>query len=407
LTQKGISTCIYESKKIFGGLIACSKEEGNLFHRVGGHVFNTKNNLVRNWFWSHFNKEKDFIKANRNAVIYLNKEFINYPIELNLNQLNKDISSKVIEELLKLTCNKNKISQERKTFGNFLESNFGKTLYSIYFSPYNEKIWNRDLHQVPLDWLEGKLPMISPNEIIRKNIISSKEDGMVHSNFYYPREGGSQFIVNTLAKGLNIINEQVKLISHDKQGLRINNHSKYYNHIVFTGNVRDLFKVLDKNIINDLDIKNIIEEIKLLDSNGTTVVLCECNKNPYSWVYMPDRYIKAHRIIMTGNFSSRNTSTNIDHERSTCTVEFIGKIEEKEIKKELIKLPFQMKSIATNYSKDSYVIQNKDTRALIGKLTNLLKQKNISLCGRFAEWEYYNMDAAIESAMKLCATFDD
>ena len=407
MTEKGISTCIYESKEIIGGLIACSKEKGTLFHRVGGHVFNTKNDSVKDWFWSHFNKEKEFINARRNAVIYLNKEFINYPIELNLNQLSEDISSTIIEELIDLTCKKDETIRETKTFGNFLESNFGKTLYSIYFSPYNKKIWNRDLHQVPLDWLEGKLPMISPKEIIGKNIISSKEDGMVHSNFYYPREGGSQFIVNRLAKDLNVINEQVTLISNDKNGLKVNSDSKYYDHLVFTGNIRDLFNILDKQIINDLDIKDILKEMKLLDSNGTTVVLCECNNNPYSWVYIPDKDIKAHRIIMTGNFSKRNTSENISEERSTCTVEFVGKIEEEEIKIELSKLPFELKSIATNYSKNSYVIQNKNTRALIGKLTRLLKQKNISLCGRFAEWEYYNMDAAIESAMKLCASFDN
>ncbi|MEJ7682717.1 MAG: hypothetical protein WKG06_33635 [Segetibacter sp.] len=32
-------------------------------------------------------------------------------------------------------------------------------LYQLYFGPYNSKIWNTDISKVPLEWLDGKLPM--------------------------------------------------------------------------------------------------------------------------------------------------------------------------------------------------------------------------------------------------------
>ena len=31
-----------------------------------------------------------------------------------------------------------------------------------------------------------------------------------------------------------------------------------------------------------------------------------------------------------------------------------------------------------------------------------LQQNNIHLCGRFAEWKYYNIDNCIEASMKVC-----
>jgi protoporphyrinogen oxidase len=46
LKEKGIGAVVYESKAEPGGLIRCTTEKGNLFHRVGGHVFNTKNAQV-------------------------------------------------------------------------------------------------------------------------------------------------------------------------------------------------------------------------------------------------------------------------------------------------------------------------------------------------------------------------
>jgi UDP-galactopyranose mutase len=45
---------------------------GNLFHLVGGHVFNSKNETVLEWFWRFFDKDKEFVKASRNAKIFLN-----------------------------------------------------------------------------------------------------------------------------------------------------------------------------------------------------------------------------------------------------------------------------------------------------------------------------------------------
>ena len=72
---------------------------------------------------------------------------------------------------------------EYSNFAEFLEGNFGTTLYNLYFKPYNEKIWNTDLTKVPLDWLAGKLPMPNVKEIILNNIIKKDESNM--RSFYF------------------------------------------------------------------------------------------------------------------------------------------------------------------------------------------------------------------------------
>lgn len=43
----------------------------------------------------------------------------------------------------------------------------------------------------------------------------------------------------------------------------------------------------------------------------------------------------------------------------------------------------------------------------MSRLKANLSAIGIFLCGRFAEWEYYNMDAAIESSMSIsqCAAY--
>jgi UDP-galactopyranose mutase len=75
------------------------------------------------------------------------------------------------------------------------------------------------------------------------------------------------------------------------------------------------------------------------------------------------------------------------------------------MREELKKLPGHLEPIAFNYEPDSYVIQKHDTREKISRLKALLSGMDFHLVGRFAEWEYYNMDMAILSAMRVCDQF--
>src|SRR5687768_6551443 len=187
LKEKGISCVLYEKKSRPGGLVQCDRVSGNLFHKVGGHVFNAKDKQVADWFWSHFDRDREFLKAERNAKILLNGRIIGYPLENYLYMLDEKDVGNVIRELLVLHADGYKDPYSYPHFEGFLKGNFGETLYNLYFSPYNRKIWQTDLTSVPMAWLEGKLPMPDLSKILLNNILRSGEREMVHSTFYYPK----------------------------------------------------------------------------------------------------------------------------------------------------------------------------------------------------------------------------
>src|SRR6187402_3181346 len=76
LLHDSAEVTLFERADHIGGLVHCSQEKGVLYHRVGGHVFNSKNKKVLNWFWSKFDKESEFIQAKRNAKIFYKGSFI-------------------------------------------------------------------------------------------------------------------------------------------------------------------------------------------------------------------------------------------------------------------------------------------------------------------------------------------
>ncbi|MDG1722779.1 MAG: NAD(P)-binding protein [Flavobacteriaceae bacterium] len=380
---------LFEKETKPGGLIKCDVVDGNLYHMVGGHVFNSKRQDVLDWFWKFFDKDKEFTKSNRNAVAYIDKP-ISYPIENHLYQMDNDIITKVINDLLNI----NSLNKKPQNFEQFLEGKFGSTLYEAYFKPYNEKIWKKDLSKVPLDWLEGKLPMPKVEEIFYNNIIKEKETNMVHSSFFYPKANGSQFLADRLSEGLNInLSTSVNSLLKDRKTKKwIINSEKEFDIVFFTGNI----KALPSMLINDF-LENEEEQIKLLDFHGTTTVLCEIDPNDYSWVYMPDIKYDAHRIICTGNFSKNNNKQGV----LSATLEFTDFVSEETIKEQLKNIPFAPKYISHKYTKYTYPIQDVTTRTLISKVKAITEKEGLYLSGRFAEWEYYNMDAAMGSAIDL------
>lgn len=394
LSEKYDVKVLEKSKKI-GGLIKCDRINGNLFHRVGGHVFNSKNQNVLDWFWKHFNRDNEFLQAVRNAKILMNDMLVGYPIENYLYQLSEKDIRTITGELIAI-LKEGEHPSDYHNFKDFLLSKFGYTLYHLYFGPYNSKIWNTDISKVPLEWLESKLPMPQIEEVILSNILRKEEREMVHSTFYYPKRDGSQFIINRLSESLNITTSYtVTHISLEENKVFINNDGLKGDVLVYCGDVRKLSSIVH---IDDNDLKEALAAVTDLPSNGTSNVLCETDPNDISWLYLPENKFKAHRIIYTGNFSETN---NEGTDRKTCVVEFSGKHDEQDMVEELQRLPGNLKPIAFNYEPNSYIIHQKDTGDKIRYLKKTLVRYNIYLLGRFAEWEYHNMDKCIEGAMEL------
>jgi protoporphyrinogen oxidase len=248
---------------------------------------------------------------------------------------------------------------------------------------------------VPLTWLAGKLPMPTVEEIIFDNFNKANETTMVHSTFYYAKNNGSQFLADRLAKGLNIV-YNAKIQKLDKKGVQWNVNGIEFDKVVFCGNIKDLPSMLESS----LDITTYSKPVEELEYHGTTSVLCEVERNPFSWIYMPDDTHHSHRIICTGNFSE----TNNGHDVLTATIEFTDEASKETILENLEKIPYSPKYITHRYTKYTYPIQNGSTREVINNLKEILEPEGLYLLGRFAEWEYYNMDAAIGAAIDLSKT---
>lgn len=381
---------LFETASKPGGLIKCERVNGHLYHTVGGHVFNTKRQDVLEWFWKFFDKEKEFTKASRNSVVSMaDGRVIPYPIENHAYLFEDSMMKSFIADLISMARRE---QPAPKNFEEFLQNQFGETLYRAYFQPYNEKIWRKNLDKVPLSWLEGKLPMPTLEEMLYNNFVHVKEKSFVHSTFYYEKHGGSQFLADRLAEGLDIrYNTTVTSIHRTEDGnWTVNGES--CNKVIFCGNIKDL-----PDMLSGLDVHEFAPELEALEAHGTTSVLCEIDHNPYSWIYMPSRDHESHRIICTGNFAPSNNA----NDKLSATLEFTDYISKEDIEINLKKIPFSPKYLAHKYTEYTYPIQDISTRKMISSFKQFIEPHRLYILGRFAEWEYYNMDNAMGAALDL------
>lgn len=386
---------VFEKESTPGGLVRCQNIDGNLFHICGGHVFNSKKQHVLDWFWNFFNQEEEFTKADRNSAVFFRDDMIiPYPVENHAYLFEETIQRSFIYDLLMLS--KQQIHNNPKNFEDFLKNRFGDTLYQLYFKPYNEKVWRRNLANVSLDWLEGKLPMPTIEEMILNNFNHIEEKQFVHSSFWYEKNGGSQFLADRLSQDLTIrYNADIKKISLTENGWMV--LGELFDRVVFCGNVKQL-----PSLISGVDISQYQSSIENLDSHGTTSVFCEIDSNPYSWIYLPSERYSSHRIICTGNFSPNNNADK----KMTASVEFTDEISYSDILDNLSKMPFHPKYITHHFNGYSYPIQTRDTRNMICSLKQNLSQYGFFFTGRFADWEYYNMDVAMDAAMNMVNKYE-
>lgn len=395
---------VFEKEDRPGGLIKCRRVNGSLFHTCGGHVFNSKRQDVLDWFWSKFMRDEEFSKADRNSCVFMDKgdsslEHIDipYPIENHMYLFDETIQKSFYKDLDEIDSVKgvNAKFTDYDSFGNFLRWRFGKTLYNLYFEPYNKKVWRRDLNSVPMSWMEGKLPMPTTQEMRENNANKVEEKAFVHSSFWYEKVNGSQFLADKLAEGLDIkYNTDITSLIYHEGKWNVNGTS--FDKVIFCGNIKDLVKMVDGINVNEYK-----DSIEKLEYHGTTAVFCEIDKNPYSWIYQPSRKHESHRIICTGNFSKTNNSEDLPDNRMTATIEFTDAISKEDIIENLSIIPLNPKYIDHKYNKYTYPIQDANTRQLIRNLKSSLRVFGLYFTGRFADWEYYNMDVAMGAAMDM------
>lgn len=397
LQEKGYEVAIYEKDNTLGGLIKSRVVNGHVYDLYGGHLLEAKHTEIVDWVFSLMPKEQ-WQYCKNNAKILFGDKRLSYPLEQTIYNLDTDVAVECIYDLIMAQQ-----GPKPDNYRDWIIWNFGKGIADLYMLPYNSKIWAYPLEDMETQWMEGKMPLPSKKDVLRTLI--RKEDASVRKmpmkTFYYPTFGGIQSMANAIAKGLEIrLNQPVTSLKKE-DGRWIVNHDDDFDVVISTLPLPEMPKIMELP-------SSVQAAMKDLKFNSLTTVLCKCPPTDITWLYIPEKQYRMHRI----GYQSALTPAAAPDGSGLGALEIIGP--QFEVTKDLIFQPNIVPStlglseaLDWAFAKYAYMIYDKHYRANTGKIFEYFSTvSDFHLLGRWATWSYKNMNVCIKDAFNLAEKFE-
>ncbi len=404
LQEKGYDVEVLEKESECGGLCRSYSKNGFSFD-IGGHIIFSKDKEVLDLMVKMLkdNSKKHY----RNNKVWFKGRYVKYPFENGLSALDKE---DIFECLYSFINNKHK---KPKNLKEWLYYTFGNGIADKYLIPYNEKIWNCKAEKLGLEWVE-RIPK-PPVEDVIKSALGIETEGYTHQlYFYYPVKGGIQALINAFSGKLKkVVNDfSVKSIRKTNSNKWIVNEREY-DKIISCIPIFDLASAIKDT---PLGVKNVINSLKY---NSVAVVMLGIDKQNLTdkfAVYIPQKDLLFHRICFhsyMGPWYTPEGKSSVVAEITTNQGDGIHEMSDKDLINHvaigLAKENFIDKKDVCESDvkrmKYGYVVNDLEYTKNLKFIKQYFKKLGIPLCGRFAEFEYLNMDAVIRHSLELSKSF--
>ena len=289
--------------------------------------------------WDMLNKICEFNNFINSPIAYYKGKVYNLPF--NMNTFSKIWEDVITPEDAKKHIEKEKFNGQPKNLEEHAMSLVGKTIYEILIKGYTEKQWGKKCKDLPIDIMK-RIPL---RFTYNNNYFNQEYQGI-------PKKGYN-YLFNKLIEGNDIILNEC--YNKDK-------YKGIAKKIVYTGALDEYFNYC----YGELEYRSLRFENKILNINnyqGNAVV-------NYTDINIPYTRIIEHKHFQFGN-----------QPKTVITFEYP---EHWDISKEKY-----------------YPINDMKNNLLYNKYLDLAKNENLILCGRLAEYKYYDMDDVIHSVLKL------
>ncbi len=400
---------VLEAETTPGGLCRTFFKDG-FGYDIGGHILFSKHEIINQLVEKLLGENINHCK--RNNKIYYNGRFVKYPFENGIGALDKHEAYDCLIDYLKNDFAKPTNLKE------WCYYTFGKSIAEKYLIPYNDKIWNLSSEQLSLEWVD-RIPKPPVDDVV-KSAMGIETEGYLHQLFFkYPKIGGMEALVRCLIKQESNVtcNFRVKSIRRMKHEWAVSDGqtTKHYDKIIVAFPIHEAIHCFE-NIPST--VKSAVENLRY---NTINIAMLGVNNESLldkSAIYIPDRDVVTHRICYMGYFSKQlikpGTSSLIAeittnpgdtiHELSNASMiekvandlDRINLIQKQDIiVSDITRMKYGYPVYDLNYTKNTKIFKE------------YFSSIDVTLCGRFAEFDYINSDECLRRAMVLSTHWNE
>lgn len=380
-----------------GGLCRTIKKDGFIWD-YAGHFFHFATEQLKSLFEKRINKDQ-FVSCKKNTKIYYKNQFIDYPFQKNIHQLEKEEFIDCLYDLY--------MKKEKAIYSNFEEmlyGKFGQGITEKFLKPYNEKLYACQLNLLDENAMGRFFPYAQIDEIIRN--MKEKKDNSYNEAFLYPKYGAEVF-VNALLEGIDknklALNTKVEEINLKDKVVRTAKEFIAYENLISTIPLNEFIKICGKQ-----------EESCKLEANKVLVYNLgfdqKSNITDIHWIYFPDKTINFYRVGFYDNILNTNRMSlyvEIGHRtEDEIDIEKEQKDTIRNLKKVGIIKDEKLISYAPVIINPGYVHIETISKEYVERVEKRLEKDNVFLQGRYGKWTYCSMEDAMFSAIKLAEKFN-
>lgn len=353
LAEKNEHVLLIDKRNHIGGNMFEEKINGITIHKYGPHLLHTNNEAVYNYI----KKYTSVHPYNHKVTGFINGKYVPIPINFkSIDILFSADEAKTIKDNLILEFGESSKISVLDAINSKLNAKFGEFVYENVFKHYTEKQWGICIENID----EGTLKRVP--------IIIGYENGYFNDKFQFLPSNGYNCLFESLLNHKNITlllnTDSNSIISFDDNKNVLFKGSVFNGKVYYTGALDHLFNYQ----FGELEYRTI----------------------NFSFESINKEFYQSNAVINYPNTEDFTRITEFKHftnekANNTCI----------------------LKEYPQQYSKNDkndplYPINNSRNNKLYQKYLNLANQyPNLILCGRLAQYKYYNMDAVIESGLTI------
>jgi protoporphyrinogen oxidase len=423
LSEGGQAVTVLEKGSQVGGLSRTVSHHGFRFD-LGGHRFITDNQQVAELVKRLLGE--DLLTVPRSSQIFLRGQFINYPLQplqairsLGPAGTMRILADYGVEQLRQLLLRPPVASLE-----DWVVSQFGRTMFNLYFRDYSEKVWGLKCREISQEWVAQRINGLSlwsaaVNACLR--LASRRQFKTLVDEFHYPRQGIGQ-LSERLRAAIEPANQvltsaAVREVHHDGRRIRA----------VTAGQPGRSFEVAGEEFISTIPLTTLIRQLRPAPPAAVlaaaqaigyralvlvTLMLDKERMTDLTWLYFPGRDIPFGRIHEPTNWSRELAPPGKTHvvaeffcseddalwqapdqflsETTTSHLQRLGFLQRQEVIDHcVLRIPHAYPTFSLDYRHHLQVLTD-----YLGRFENL------HLVGRTGSFSYLNMDLAMASGLE-------
>lgn len=426
LARQGVGVQLFEAAPQVGGLCRTLRM-GEFLYDIGGHRFFTRDTemerLVRDLMGS------ELINVQRTSKIFMRGRFFDYPLKpLNaLSGLGPVTVARIVADYALERARMQLTSRPMVSLEDWVVSNFGRTMFDLYFKQYSEKVWGLECSRISQRWVAKRIDGLSLTKALKNAFFkfSGRDIPTLADEFLYPSLGIGR-IAERLQQEINrsgrvhTSSRAIKL-RHDGKGQVLGAQMLNCKDAISASAGQYLSTIPLTSLVAALDpappahVAEAASKLKYRDLIIAAIAVKKERLTDLSWVYIPEqRYLfgRMHEPKMWSPAMAPADSTLVVVEYFCSQGDSIWQRSDTELERiaveGLVELGFMQPGDVIGAEVVRFVgayplFEVGYERHCEVLYEYLSKFKNLHIAGRGGMFQYQNMDHALRSGTEAAA----